>query len=245
MHQKTEKKENVFLNLILNIVLPTFVLIKLSGDEYLGTTMGVVVALSFPIGYGIYDFFRVKKVNIFSALGVVSVLLTGGISLLQLDPKYIAIKEAAIPGILGLVTLLSVRTKYPIVKLVLYNEKVMHVDRIASELAKRNEQKSFERVLFNASTFVACSFFLSSFLNYALAKYIVVSAPGTEEFNAELGKMTALSFPVITIPSMIVLFGSLYYLFHNIGRLTGLSMEHIFNIPEEHKEKDPVEKENA
>jgi hypothetical protein len=35
-------------------------------------------------------------------LGFVSVLLTGGIGLLQLDPKWIAVKEAAVPAVIGL-----------------------------------------------------------------------------------------------------------------------------------------------
>ncbi len=35
-------------------------------------------------------------------LGLISVLLTGGIGLLELDPQWLAIKEAAIPGIIGI-----------------------------------------------------------------------------------------------------------------------------------------------
>ena len=40
---------------------------------------------------------------------------------------------------------------------------------------------------------IASSFFLSAVLNYSLAKILVKSQPGTEAFNAELGRMTALS----------------------------------------------------
>lgn len=243
MHNNTEHKENSFINLLLNIILPSLVLIFLSKDKYLGTTLGLVVALSFPIGYGVYDFIRVKKLNLFSALGVISVLLTGGISLFELDPKYIAIKEAAIPALIGIATLISMYTKYPLVKSIVYNEKLMQVSAITTELAKRGNEKAFERVLKNSSILVSTSFFLSAFLNYALAKYIVVSAPGTEQFNAELGKMQALSYVVIMIPSLAVLFASVYYLFHNIGRLTGLSFDNIFNVPEEQKKDSPSEEE--
>ncbi|MDP3449658.1 MAG: beta-galactosidase, partial [Anaerolineaceae bacterium] len=45
-----------------------------------------------------------------------SVMLTGGISLLELDPQYIAIKEAAIPGIIGLAVLGSQYTRFPLVR---------------------------------------------------------------------------------------------------------------------------------
>jgi len=53
-----------------------------------------VVALLFPIGYGIWDWSKEKKINIFSALGLISVLLTGGIGLFELPTQWVAIKEA-------------------------------------------------------------------------------------------------------------------------------------------------------
>jgi hypothetical protein len=49
-------------------------------------------------------------------LGLVSILLTGGIGLLQLDTRWLAVKEAAIPGLIGLAVLMSTRTRYPLVK---------------------------------------------------------------------------------------------------------------------------------
>ena len=39
---------------------------------------------------------------------------------------------------------------------------------------------------------MAFSFLVSAILNFGLARYIVKSQPGTEEFAAELGKMTGL-----------------------------------------------------
>ena len=223
-----EKKESLLLNLFLNIVIPTVILTKFSGENHLGAELGIVVALMFPIAYGVYDFFRVRKVNFFSALGVISILLTGGMSLLELDPKYIAIKEAAIPAIFGLVTIISIKTRFPLVKTFLYNDKIMQVDRVSHALDKQGNQSQFQACLNNASFMVAGSFFLSSGLNYILAKIILVSQPGTEAFNAELGKMTALSFPVITIPAMIVLGATMYYLYKQITKLTGLDLEDIF-----------------
>ena len=73
------------------------------------------------------------------------------------------------------------------------------------------------------------SFFLSAILNYALAKYIVVSPSGTEEFNSELGTMNLLSYPVITIPCVIVMIYAMFYLFKHIKRLTGLDFEELIH----------------
>ena len=104
------KSESLLLNLLFNIIIPTVILTKLSGDDYLGTRLAIVVALAFPVIYGLKDFVTARRINFFSALGVVSVFLTGGISLLELDPAYIAIKEALIPAIFGLATIVSLKT---------------------------------------------------------------------------------------------------------------------------------------
>ena len=232
--KKEHKAENLLVNLLFNIIIPTVILTKLSGDDYLGTTSGILVALAFPIGYGIRDAVKSRKLNLFSALGVISIFLTGGISLLGLSPQYLAIKEAAVPAIFGLATVISLRTPYPLVKTFIYNDTILDTETIASELDKRGNRMPFEQRLRNASWLVAGSFFLSSALNYILAITIVTSAPGTVEYNEQLGKMTALSFPVIALPATVVMMGAMFYLFHGITRLSGLSLEDV--IRHKHKE---------
>ncbi len=224
---KPAPKENALLNLLLNIVIPTLVLIYLSGEEYLGIKAAIVIALSFPLVYGLKEFIDTKKLNIFSIIGVISILLTGTMTLLELPPQYIAIKEAAIPGLFALITIISLRTRYPIVKVILYNEKIMQVDKVTAALDQLGNQHAFERVLINASYLLAGSFILSSILNYILATVILVSEPGTEAFNAELGKMNALSFPIIAIPATAVMLFALFYLFKQIKQLTQLDLDEI------------------
>jgi len=223
------KSESLLLNLLFNIIIPTLILTKLSGDDYLGTRLAIVVALAFPVIYGLKDFVAARKINFFSALGVVSVFLTGGISLLELDPAYIAIKEALIPAIFGLATIVSLKTPYPLVKTFLYNDKILQTDRVAAALTEKGNGLHFEKCLSNASWMVAGSFFLSSLLNYMLATLLITAQPGTVEFNDQLGKMTALSFPVIALPAMLVLMGALFYLFRGIAKLTGLSLEDVIH----------------
>lgn len=222
-----KKQESLLANILLNIVIPTVILTKLSSADYLGAKWAIVVALAFPIAYGLYDFRGSQKVNVFSALGVISILLTGGISLLELDAQYIAIKEAAIPGIIGVATLVSTRTRFPLVKTFLYNDKVLQIAKVDAALEHYGTAIQFQKTLTNASYLVAASFFLSSVLNYGLAKYLLVSPPGSEAYTAELGKMTALSFPVIAVPATMVMMGALYYLFSNIRKLTHLELEDI------------------
>ncbi|MFT6406007.1 MAG: hypothetical protein ACJA2U_002364, partial [Marinomonas primoryensis] len=41
----------------------------------------------------------------------------------------------------------------------------------------------------------------------------------------ELGQMTLYSYPMIAIPSMIMMLGVFYYLWRNIHKATGLKLE--------------------
>ncbi len=218
---------DLFINLLFNIIIPTLILTKLSSNEYLGVQTALITALSFPIGYGLKDLIQQRKVNFFSVLGIVNVGLTGGIGLLELDPTWLAIKEATIPAIFGIATLLSLKTPYPIVRTFLFNDMILNIEKINNALDEHNQSANFDRAMLKAHYIVAGSFFLSSALNFILARIIVVSQPGTEAFNVELGKLTALSYPVIAIPSTIVLMFALWYLFHSIQKLTELELEDI------------------
>jgi intracellular septation protein A len=232
--KKPQAPQGGFLaNLAFNIVIPVLILSKLAGEDYLGPAFSIVVALAFPIGYGFWDLRQSGKINPFSVLGVVSVFLTGGISLLQLDPQYIAIKEAAIPALIGIAVLVTQKTRFPLVKTLILNAQLVQVDALYNALSKEGTTRTFERRLAQASYIVASSFFLSAVLNYILARIILVSPPGTTAFSEELGKMTALSYPVIAIPSMIILLLAIWFVFSQIKKLTGESLENFLIDPKE------------
>lgn len=225
------KPGGFFSNLLFNILIPVVILTRFSGEQHLGPIWSIVIALAFPISYGLWEMRRTRKVNVFSVLGVISVVLTGGISLLQLDPKYIAIKEAAIPGIIGLAVLISQKSHKSVVKLLLFNEQVVRLDRINKALVEHNAVPQFEQKMTVVTYLVACSFFISSALNYILAKLVVTAPAGTTEFSEQLGRMTALSYPVIVVPSMIVLGFAMYYLFSQLTKLTKLPLEELMVDP--------------
>ncbi len=226
---KPNQQGGFFSNLLFNIVVPALILSKFSHDDALGPVWGIVAALAFPVGYGLWELYKSGKVNFFSVLGIISVLLTGGIRLLQLDPSYIAIKEAAIPGIIGLAVLFSQYTPYPLVKKLLLNAQLLNTEKLYGALAEQQQTQAFEQAVAKAGYIVAGSFFLSSALNYLLAKWIVVSQPGTIAYAEELGKMTWLSYPVIVLPSMVVLMFAIWFIFHRIGKLTGQPLENFMH----------------
>lgn len=229
--QSTAKPQNQgFLpNLAFNIVIPVVLMSYASSEEYLGPAWSIVAALSFPLGYGLWDLKQSGKVNGFSVLGIVSVLLTGGISLLKLPAEYIAIKEAAIPALIGIAVLVTQATEKPLVKMIILNDQIINWPKLNEVLDQQNKQPLFKEKIRHCSYIVAGSFFLSSTLNYILAKVILVSEPGTTAYTEELGRMTALSYPVIVIPSMVLLIAALWYLFSQIGKITGEDIESFIN----------------
>ena len=222
-----QHKPRPLIDLLVSILLPSIILMKLSGDDNLGATNALLLALAFPVGWGLFELVQYRKFNFIALLGVISVLLTGGIGVLQLDTRWLAIKEAAVPGVIGLAVLISTRTRYPLIRTLLYNEKVINVALVQERLQERGLVDIFNLRLLRATYFLAGTFFFSSAMNYIVAKWIVVSPAGTEAFNEELGQMTLVSYPMIAIPSMIMMMAILFYLWRTIHGLTGLSMEEI------------------
>ncbi|MDR0902257.1 MAG: MFS transporter [Opitutaceae bacterium] len=222
------KRENLLLNIICNIAVPSLILMKFSSERWLGPVWGLVIALAFPSGYGIWDFARRRQANFISIIGFASVLLTGGFGLMKLDGFFFAVKEAAVPSVIGLFVLLSARTKRPLVKTIIYNDQVLDTGRVHAALEERGRQRDFENLLARSSRALALTFLVSAVLNFALARHLLKSPPGTGEFNAELGQMNIWSWPVIVLPSMVMLMFVLWKLISGIQRLTGLEQEQIF-----------------
>ena len=217
-------KTNPLLELLINIVIPSVILMKWSRPQDLGAVNALLAALAFPLAWGARDLLQRRKLNLFAALGIISILLTGGIGLLQLDTQWLAIKEVAIPGLIGLGVVVSAHTRYPLVRVLLFSPALMNVERIQQSLGQRGNGDAFEARLKAATWMLGGSFFFSAAMNYALATWIVVSPAGTTAFNEELGRLTLLSYPMIALPSMLIMMAVLYYLARTIRELTGLKL---------------------
>lgn len=221
------KKENPFINLLCNVVIPSVILTKFSGPEKLGQVNALVIALAFPLLYGAWDFFTQKKFNWISAIGLVSVLLTGGIGLFQLDKTWMIVKETALPLVIGLFVLASQYTKKPLVRMLI--EQIFDIDKIHAAMDARGGREDFDQKIHISGFYFSSTFFLSAVLNYALAVIVLKGAPGSVEFNESLGKMTALSFPVISVPTVIATGFIIYGLVNYIKKNTDLALEEMVN----------------
>ena len=96
-NRTTQRKAHPLIDVVISIVVPSIILMKFSSPEDLGPAGALVTALSFPIGWGLYELVRNKRKNFIALLGLISVFLTGGIGLFELDTHWLAVKEAAVP----------------------------------------------------------------------------------------------------------------------------------------------------
>jgi len=230
----SKKQENVWLNLGFNIAAPSIILIK---GKALCAHFGIApqgidawifaIALAFPLAYGIYDLAVRRRWNIFSIVGLASVFLTGGIGLLKLSREAMIVKETAVPLVLGVGVLATAFTRRPLAKMLLLNDSVVDVESLERAVEQRNTRADFDSALKAATLLVAASFLVSAVLNFALASYIFRSDPGTEAFNEEVGKMTAMSFPVIVLPTLVIFIFAMYKFFSSVTKYTGLKLEDI------------------
>jgi hypothetical protein len=218
------KKPNPLIELAITIVVPAVILMKLSGEQRLGTVNALLLALAFPLAWGLWQAVVSRKISWMSVLGVVSTLLTGGIGLLALDARWLAVKEAAVPGLIGLVILASTWTRSPLIRMLVFNASLFDLDRVNKALNDKNNHTAFEQRLRTGTVLLAGTFFFSAVANYVLARYVVNSPAGTQAFNEELGRLTLLSYPVIALPSMAMMMGLMFWLAHGAKKLTGLDL---------------------
>jgi len=222
-------KPNPLIELTITLIIPSLILMKLSGPEDLGAASALALALSFPLAWGLRDFWNRRKLNLLAALGVISTVLTGGIGLLELDTQWLAIKEVAVPGLIGLAILGSTYTRYPLVRTILLNPSIVDATLLHEKLEAHRATDVFESRLLRATWMLSGTFFFSSVMNYFLATYIVVSPAGTPAFNEELGRLTLLSYPFIALPSMAMMVLVIYYLSRATKELTGSTFTDFLN----------------
>jgi hypothetical protein len=231
----SKKPENPLWNLVFNIFLPVFILQKASphlGPD--GPLWALLLALCLPIGYGIVDYMKRRHKNYISLIGIVSVLFTGGLAVVQADGIWFAVVEMGLPLILGLGVLASAFSTKPFISTMAYNEMLMQVDHIEAALIEMNTQDKFRHLLKNSTLLLSLSFFLSAALNFALAYSIftpidtsLVEIQRTEILNTQIAEMRYKSIFVIMIPLMAFSIGILWHLLNGIKKLSGLKVDQI------------------
>ncbi|MFN4872761.1 MAG: VC0807 family protein [Akkermansiaceae bacterium] len=242
-------QENPLANIFINVLIPVLALSYLSKEPgaaeakswHIGPLYALFVALAFPIGYGLWFFVKTKKMNFFSALGLFSVLLTGGLTLFLWNKDgtvkenaavLFGLKEASIPFVLGFAVIASHWSKTPLLRSFLYSDSIFDINKIERKVNEIGKQVEYNKVLLSSTILFGMSFFISTFLNFGLAMYFLgdldhTAADAREIYNEKVAKVTGWGFVVIGLPSMVFLFFTLRKLLGGLRDLTGFKDEEL------------------
>lgn len=239
------KQEHPLANILINVVIPSVVLEVLSKDPtlqkvprpwHIGPLWGMLVAVAIPLAYGIWYFFQSRKFNVFSALGLVGVALSGLIALYlwnadgTVKPNagiYVGTSEALIPLILGLAILWSQRSGTPLIRVFLYNDSIFDVPKIERAVADRSEESRYGKLLGTANRLFAFSFFLSAVMNVVMVLWLFrafdeKAAGARDAYTSIMSTMRWAGFLAIGLPLMGILIFILMKLLKGLKELTGL-----------------------
>jgi hypothetical protein len=254
MSDKKAPQEHPLANILINVIVPVLILSYLSKDPALQVKLGkavkpwhigpiyaMIAALALPLGYGAWAFIKTRKFNFFSGLGLISVLLSGGLTVYlwnkdgTVKPNagvLFGIKEALIPLVLGVAILTSHRSASPLIRVFLYNDSIFDITKIENRVAEISGQSEYDRLLLGATRFFAASFFISSLMNLGLAQWFfrgfdTTAVDALEKYNAIIASVTGWGFAVIGVPILIFLFFTLRRLLKGLETLTGLTEDEL------------------
>jgi hypothetical protein len=187
MPEEKPKQEHPLVNIFINVLIPVLVLGYLSKDPeiqvklgkpvrwfHIGPLWAMIIALALPFGYGVWHFIKTRKPNFFSALGLVSVALSGGLTLYlwnadgSVKPNaglLFGVKEGLIPLMLAFAVLGSQKSTTPLIRLFLYNDTIFDIHKIEKRITERSEESRYQSLLKGATLLFAGSFFLSALMN--------------------------------------------------------------------------------
>lgn len=225
------QKNESFSNIIFNILIPVLILNKAHkfGVE---PKYAVILALSFPLFFGIKSLIQTRKVSFISLLGLTNVLVSGTLTLLALGGIWFAVKEAAFPLLIGFFVFISSWTTKPFFKTLFMNPMTFDIQKIEEKLDTEDKKQSFDQLMKHTTQLLSLSFLMSAILNFGLSLHIFTPLPESfsdsqkqQLLNEQLGQMTLYSMGVILVPSIIFLGSIMYYTFKRIHNITGLTTD--------------------
>jgi hypothetical protein len=232
--KQTSAPENPLLSLAINILLPVMILNK--GGHYLKPQWTLLIALCFPLIYGIQDYWRRRHKNYVSLMGLANIMLTGSLALLNLNGIWFAFKEASLPLLLGILVFGSAFTANPAAKMMFCNPHLLKMDVIEERLRSERREPAFADLLKRTTLWLSISFFLSAVANFLLAYHIFTDIdaglPHEEQLkvlNEQLAHMTWMGFAMIALPLMVFSGILVYDFLKRLSRMIDVPVDGLMN----------------
>ena len=230
MSTAAQKPPNPIAELVLTVVVPSLVLDYLSTTDRLGPFGALVVSMLFPIGFGVWCWWHQAGWNVFSILGFVTVLLSGGLGLLRLDAFWFAVKESAMPVMLGAAFPLSHAWRRPLINALVMQPHLLNQTALQSALNTPERRSAFDATLHCASWLLGLGMVLTACGNFALALWLLGGkTPGSEAFVKGIGTLNWAGLVVLGVPLMLIMLAVFMWLMRRIVAITGLEKADLMN----------------
>lgn len=168
--------------------------------------------------------------NIFSIIGLLTILLSGGLGLLKLDAFWFAIKESAMPVMLGLAFPLSHRWGRPLINALLLQPQFLNLKALNTALDERQAHQKFQHSLFKASCGMCLGMIGSAIGNFFLALYLLNGKePGSEAFVRSIGTLNWAGMLILGVPLLAIMMIVFMVLLRSVERITGLHRDDLLN----------------
>lgn len=221
---------NALADLILTVVLPSFVLDQLSAPARLGPAGALAVSLMFPITFAVWCWWKRTGWNVFSLIGFITVLLSGGLGLLKLDAFWFALKESAMPLALGAAFPLSHRFGKPLITALVMQPHLINLHAVTGALDTAERKAAYHGALRRGSWAIGLATIGSSAGNFLLALHLLKGKdPGGEAFVKGIGTLNWASVVVIGVPLCAVMLLVFAWLIRRIQSITGLERADLMN----------------
>ncbi len=228
--QYSAKPANPLADLILTIVLPSLVLDQLSDPARLGPAGALIVSLLFPVAFAGWCWWKGTGWNLFSILGFITILLSGGLGLMKLDAFWFAVKESVMPLALGAAFPVSCWLGKPLINALILQPHIFNLRALNSALDSPEKLTRYRHTLLRGSWFLGIAAIISSIGNFLLALWLLRGKePGSEAFVKGIGSLNWASAIVIGVPLCALMLAVFIWLIRQFQIITGLERADMMN----------------
>ncbi len=211
------------MQLLINFVLPTIVLLGLSSPSRLGPAKAMLLALAFPVAFELYNLSRKRKASMLSIIAIAGILVTGGITLLGLSENWLAVRRSAPYIAVALVLLASMLIRRPVLEWGL--AQLLDMELVRTKAEQKKTWPALQKHISMTGYLLVALLTLIGISAYILTLVVITAPTDTAAFNTEYVRLRLLSLPATTLPLLIGILAILIYLFGRIEKLTGLNPE--------------------
>ncbi|MDP2310965.1 MAG: VC0807 family protein [Pseudomonadota bacterium] len=195
-----KRRDLTLLDLAANLGWPWLVLTFGSDAAAFGPRWGPAVAMVAPLGFALWKRFALGRTSPLSILVIASISLNAAVGFLPMDAAWFAWKEALLPMAFALVFALSALRGPGLLAGLL--DEMLDGPKVTAALLDHGATAAYLRRVRRGTVRFGLVTALSGLASGVFAAFMITSPTGSTEFAVELGRYTAWSYGVVTIPTL-------------------------------------------